>query len=245
MTKSDAALMKEYIEGNLESFHLLYSRIAPRWFHVVQLVATSEQERETLFLWLFQELHKSRTDFDPQRDFDSWIRSLISNSKRAELSLNYGQKLLAPERKFTESVLDWIDDQILPPRKTVLIRYITLAVAFALITEIASRMILAIIQDGRTMWEPGLGNVTEAFARGAVMGIFGFAVPMFFLTSSEKLTLRQMRIWLVPSLVVALVFMRMVYVFMASGFLSLPIPMTAWAVGLLLIGRLGTSFFLK
>lgn len=245
MNQSDESLMRKYSEGDLESFHILYSRIAPRWYPVVLNIGRNEEEQKALFLWLFEEIHKARGSFDPGMEFESWILSLITKSKRVELSVKYGEKLLAPNMKFTELVLDWIDQQILPPRKTVLLRFLSLAFVLGLLTEVLTRLGLSVYIEGRTVWDPELGLVTEAFARGVMIGLVSFSVPMFFLTKQERLTLRETRIWLVPTAAVLYVLVRMIYVYFNSGHLSMPLPMTAWAVGILMSGRIATSFHLK
>jgi hypothetical protein len=244
VNQSDEALMRKYSEGDLESFHILYSRIAPRWYPIVLDVGRSEEEQKKLFMWLFEEIHKQRGAYESGKNFDKWIVEVIAKSKRPELSLNYGKKLMAPSLKFTELVLDWIDQQILPPTRTVLLRFLALSLTMGLLAELLTRLGLS-FYDGRTIWDAGLGPVTEAFARGAVIGLVSFFIPIYFLTKSERLALREIRIWLVPSAVVFFVFLRMIYVFFASGYLSLPLPMTAWAVGLLMSGRLATSFHLR
>lgn len=245
MNESDESLMRKYSEGDIESFHLLYSRIAPRWYPIVLNVGRNEDEQKSLFLWLFEEVHLARGSFDLNIGFEAWIKQLLSKSKRSELAAAYGEKLMAPSLKFTEIVLDWIDQQILPPKKTVLSRYLSLVLVIGLFVEFISRVAIALSFEDRSLWDPDLGLVTEAFARGAILGLLSFLIPLFFLTKSERLTLRETRIWIVPSTVVLLVFIRMLYVYFVSGVLLMPLPMTAWAVGILMSGRLATSFHLK
>lgn len=245
MNTSDEKLMKDYIEGNLESFHLLYSRIAPRWFAVVQAHARSQEEQEKLFLWLFEQIHQSRTSYMPGEDFDAWVRQLISKSNRAALTADYGARLVPPSMKLTELVLDWISEQILPPTKTVLLRYFSLFFVFALVVEVLLRVVILILEPTRHIWDPSLGDVSEAFVRGIAMGLLAFGGPMLFLTRPEKMTLRETRVWSIPVAVIGLVVARMTWVYLASGVFSLPLPMTAWAVGLLLSGRLASNAILR
>jgi len=245
VTSSDDKLMKDYIEGNLESFHLLYSRIAPRWFAVVQSHAHSAEEQEKLFLWLFEQIHQARMTYVAGQDLDDWIRQLIGKSHRAALSTDYGVRLSPPEMRFTEVVLDWINEQILPPAKTVLLRYYSLFFVFALLVEVLLRVVFLLLEPARDLVLFRSGDVSEAFLRGTVMGLMAFGGPMFFLTRPEKLALRETRVWSIPLAVIGLVIARMIWVFSMSGVLSLPLPMTAWAVGLLLGGRMASNAILR